>query len=145
LTWAVRFFNSDKSMPSGWHAFYTQVGQYLQTRYQVELDSAWQTVLQVNTAAMPDDAVQYPYQIELAHDFTTYFKGAVKARTNAEESTKEQTFKTLASMPPASMIFTDPNRLSSVDLNSAQYDSHQYFWELHSAVARPKSLAEFAA
>jgi hypothetical protein len=32
-----------------------------------------------------------------------------------------------------------------VDLNSAQYDSHQYFWELHSAVARPKSLAEFAA
>ena len=140
LTWAVRFFNSDKSMPCGWQAFYAQVSQYLQARYQVAIDTGWQTVFKVNTAAMPDDAVSYPKQIALDHDFVTYFKAASQVLSHSEESVQP-----LMSLSPASMTFTDPNRLASVDLNSAQYDSHQYFWELHSAVARPKSLAEFAA
>ncbi len=132
LTWAVRFFNADKSMPSGWQVFFQQVGQYLVEQYNVELDSAWQTVLKVNRGAMPDDAQQYPLTIALEHDFARYF-------------TQKDARQPLASLPSATMIFTDPNRLSSVDLDSAQYDSHQYFWELHSVVARPKSLAEFAA
>lgn len=145
LTWAVRYFNEDKSMPSGWANFYQEVYAYITARYPSTLTStaastlaqgqasALATVIAVNQAAMPDDALAYPYTVDLAHDFVAYFT------QNAEQRLP------LESFAPASMTFTDPNKLSVVDLHSAQYDSHQYFWELHSAVARPKSLAEFAA
>ena len=112
---------------------------YICTRYALtpssptHAQSALATVISVNQAAMPDDALQYPYTVDLVHDFVAYFTQNVAERLPLE------------SFGPASMTFTDPNKLSMVDLNSAQYDSHQYFWELHSAVARPKSLAEFAA
>ena len=133
LTWASRYFNEDKSMPSGWALFYQEVRDYLISRYGIANNSALDTVIMVNHAAMPDDALSYPHNIDLAHNFAAYFKQDPQARAP------------LATFTPASMQFTDPNRLASIDLDAAQYDSHQYFWELHSNVARPKSLAEFAA
>lgn len=135
LTWATYFFNGDKSMPSGWTLFYQQLGQYIEHHYDISStqQQALQTVLAVNLAAMPDDAVQYPITIDLKHDFHAYFHQA------------KQDVKPLASFGSGQMRFSDPNRLSIVDLNSAQYDSHQYFWELYSSVARAKSIAEFAA
>lgn len=133
LTWASRYFNGDKSMPSGWVLFYQEVCDYLISRYDVSRDTALNTVIQVNQAAMPDDALSYPLNIELPHDFDAYFKQAPQTRAP------------LHTFSSATMVFTDPNRLASIDLDAAQYDSHQYFWELHSSVARPKSLAEFAA
>lgn len=138
MTWAVRYFNEDKSMPSGWANFYQELYAYICARYALtpssptHAQSALATVISVNQAAMPDDALQYPYTVDLVHDFVAYFT------QNTAERLPLESFGT------ASMTFTDPNKLSIVDLNSAQYDSHQYFWELHSAVARPKSLAEFA-
>lgn len=133
LTWAVHFFNQDKSMPSGWTAFYQQLKDYIVARYQVADNSTLNTIIKVSQATMPDDAQNYPISLNLAHDFHAYF------RQNKES------FKALHTFAQSTMVFSDPNRLSNVDLNSAQYDSHQYFWELYSSVARPKSLAEFAA
>lgn len=133
LTWAVHFFNQDKSMPSGWTAFYQQLKDYIVARYQVADNSTLDTIIKVSQATMPDDAQNYPISLNLAHDFHAYF------RQNKES------FKALHTFAQSTMVFSDPNRLSNVDLNSAQYDSHQYFGELYSSVARPKSLAEFAA
>ncbi len=134
ITWACRFFNKDKSMPGGWHSFYAQVEAYLQQRYSIASNSALNTILQMNNYAMPDDARVYPLTLKLNHDITAYFK----------QDSKEQR-QPLSSFGSVTMTFSDPNRLSQLDLDAAQYDSHQYFWELHSDVARPKSLAEFAA
>ncbi len=133
LAWALRFFNQDKSMPSGWDRFYAQFKAYLQQRYGLADNSALNTVLKVNRYAMPDDALQYPKTVALEHDFVSYFHQAHAARNPLQE------------FAPTTMQFSDPNKLASIDLDAAQYDSHQYFWELHSAVARPKSVADFAA
>lgn len=130
LTWSVYYFNVEKSMPGGWSTFFQQLGQYIVQRYQLDYDSGLQTVLSVNAAAMPDDAIEYPITIHIEHDFEAYF----------QQSTEER--KGLTSFVSASMTFSDPNRLSTTDLNSAQYDSHQYFWELYSPVARAKSIAK---
>ncbi len=133
LAWSVRYFNKDKSMPSGWAQYYQQVSQYVCSKYGIENDSALETVIKVNQSSMPDDALDYPLTVELPHDFDSYFSQPKDAR------------KPLSSFSSASMQFTDPNRLATVDLDAAQYDTHQYFWELHSSVARAKSIAEFAA
>jgi hypothetical protein len=133
VTWAVFYFNNDKSMPGGWTMFYQQVRQYIEKKYRLQANSGLQTAITVNQASMPDDSLHYPLTIALEHDFVSYFRNFAQHK------------KALHTYDKSVMIFSDPNRLSTVDLDSAQYDTHQYFWELHSEVARAKSLAEFAA
>jgi radical SAM superfamily enzyme YgiQ (UPF0313 family) len=133
LTWAVRYFNDDKSMPGGWESFYAQTMDYIQSRYKLCASTELDTLKAVSIASMPDDSVSYPITIAIEHDFVKYFN---------DYQTSQRPLK---SYHKSTMSFSDPNRLSKVDLNSAQYDSHQYFWELYSDVARAKSLAEFAA
>jgi radical SAM superfamily enzyme YgiQ (UPF0313 family) len=136
ISWAVRFFNQDKCMPGGWTAFYQQIATYIHQQYSISADSGLQTILQVNQLCMPDDAMQYPLQVNLAHDFTAYF--------SAKSSEAAHKDKPLTAYPPAKFHVSDPNSMVSIDLDYLQYDSHQYFWELHSDVARPKSISEFA-
>ncbi|MCX7552295.1 radical SAM protein [Marinicella sp. S1101] len=136
IAWAVKFFNQDKSMPGGWSLFYQQVADFIKTAYGIEADSGLQTILEVNQLCMPDDRLSYPMQVDLAHDFTAYF-----AAKSSQAKHKE---KPLSDYPPAKFHVSDPNSMVSVDLDYLQYDSHQFFWELHSDVARPKSVSEFA-
>jgi len=131
LTWAVRFFNKDKSMPQGWHPFYTQIKHFIKDTYHIVDDSGLETVLQINAGAMPDDALKYPIEIDIEHDFIRYFQ---------QQKLKENNTKKLKSFSASSIHFSDPNKLATIDLEAAQYDSHQYFYELHSPVARPKSI-----
>lgn len=136
ITWAVRFFNQDKCMPGGWTLFYQQVADYIEQRYGIETDSGLKTILQVNQLCMPDDSLNYPMQVVLPHDFTAYF--------STKSSQAEHKDKPLSAYPPAKFHVSDPNSMVSIDLDYLQYDSHQYFWELHSEVSRPKSVSEFA-
>jgi radical SAM superfamily enzyme YgiQ (UPF0313 family) len=136
ITFAVRFFNQDKCMPGGWTLFYKQIGHYIQKKYSIPMDSGLQTILRVNQLCMPDDALNYPLRIDLAHDFTAYY--------SAKTSEVDYKDKPLTDYPPAKFHVSDPNSMTSVDMDYTQYDSHQYFWELHSEVSRPKSISEYA-
>lgn len=131
LTWAVRFFNQDKSMPGGWYGFYQQVGDYILQQYNIPTDSALQTVLMVSRYSMPDDGLTYPLTLTLQHDFSRYFHHAKHSAVPLSE------------YAPAQLVISDPNSMVTIDMNYLQYDSHQYFWELQSSVARPKSVSEF--
>lgn len=136
ITWAVRFFNQDKTMPGGWSVFYQQVADFIEQSFGIKDDSGLKTILKVNQLCMPDDRVQYPLQVDLAHDFTAYF--------SAKSSQASHKDKPLTDYPAAKFHVSDPNSMVSIDLDYLQYDSHQFFWELHSEVARPKSVSEFA-
>jgi len=136
ISWAVRFFNQDKCMPGGWSLFYQQVASYIENQYGIHGDSGLDTIIQVNQLCMPDDTKTYPLQVKLAHDFTAYFA--------AKASQADHKDKPLTDYPPAQFHVSDPNSMVSIDLDYLQYDSHQYFWELHSEVSRPKSVSEFA-
>lgn len=132
LTWAVRFFNHDKSMPGGWTSFYEQVVQFVVDNYGINRDSAFDTVVMVSKLSMPDDSLNYPLSIKLQHDFSAYFSCSKESR------------KRLVNYPPVMFAVSDPNAITKMNLVDLQYDSHQFFWELHSTVARPKSNADFS-
>ena len=135
ITWAVKFFNQDKCMPGGWLTFYQQIKDYLLKQYKIKHSSSLETVLKISEFCMPDDAKHYPLTIELEHDFSAYF---------AERSSQEKSsYKKLEAFGPAKFHVADPNSMVSIDLDYLQYDSHQYFWELHSDIARPKSVSDF--
>ncbi len=136
LTYAVRFFNQEKSMPGGWSVYYQQLEAYIHQAYQIKAGSGLLTAMKVNQVCMPDDSQEYPIKINLSHDFSAYFI----AKTNGAEYGD----KPLTDYPAAKFHVSDPNSMVSIDLDYLQYDSHQYFWELHSDVARPKSISEYA-
>jgi len=118
-------------MPGGWYGFYQQVGDYILQQYNIPTDSALQTVLMVSRYSMPDDGLTYPLTLTLQHDFSRYFHHAKHSAVPLSE------------YAPAQLVISDPNSMVTIDMNYLQYDSHQYFWELQSSVARPKSVSEF--
>ncbi|MCF4008057.1 B12-binding domain-containing radical SAM protein [Rheinheimera sp. UJ63] len=131
ITWAVRFFEHDKTMPGGWTLFYQQIAAFITNKYGIANDSALSTVLQVSILSMPDDCLTYPVRAMLQHDFVKYFKEFKSSK------------KSLKQYSSAEFQVSDPNSMVSVDMNYMQYDTHQFFWELQSAVARPKSISDF--
>ncbi|KAA3650965.1 MAG: radical SAM protein [Proteobacteria bacterium] len=136
ITWAVRFFITDKTMPGGWYDFYQQIGQYITEQYSIPMDSGFRTVFLVSQYCMPDDTLSYPITVKIPHDFTAYF-------TAKRQADSKQSKYALVDYPPSNFQVSDPNNMVNIDMDYLQYDSHQYFWELHSPVSRPKSSSEF--
>ena len=133
ITWAARTFLQFKFMPGGWKAFYDQVAAFASERYGIQRNPAFDTVLLVNELAMPDDSLRYPLSCELPHDLVAWFH-------DHSASTAHQV-KSLETYPPGVFEVDDPDSLSSIDMDYIQYDSHQLFWELHSSIARAKSVS----
>ena len=132
LTWACVYFNKNKRLPGGWKLFYAQVEHFVRFQYHIKADSAFRTVLKVSESVMPDESLSYPYIIKLEHDFSAYFSNYKLHK------------KALSEYDRGVFTISDPSLLSKIDLNEIQYDSHQYFWELNSDTARPKSSSDFA-
>ncbi len=136
IAWVVKFFNTEKCMPGGWRRFYEEVAGLVSERYGVRRDPAFDVVLKVNEAAMPDETRDYPMTIVLEHDFVAWF-----TEHNVRVGRPDKV-RPLAAYPPGEFTVDDPDGMASINFDYQQYDSHQYFWELRSPVARAQSAAD---
>jgi radical SAM superfamily enzyme YgiQ (UPF0313 family) len=136
ISWAMKFFTTDKFMPGGWKVFYDEIALFAMEKYGIRRQGAFNTILLVNEIAMPDDTVNYPLEFELEHDVTAWF--------HHHNGKPVHEVKKLASYPPGSFSVDDPDNMASIDMDYIQYDSHQYFWELRSPTARAKSVSDIA-
>ncbi|NGX15302.1 radical SAM protein [Wenzhouxiangella sp. XN24] len=136
ITWVLAFFNTNKCMPGGWRRFYDEVRRFIREDCGIEPDAALEVVLRANELAMPDESVVYPRRERLRHDFVAWF------RDHNVRVGRPEVVRPLASYPPGTFEVDDPDGMASIDLEYQQYDSHQYFWELRSAVARSQSSAD---
>lgn len=136
VTWVMRFFAVEKHMPGGWRAFYDEIADFVRARWGIERDSALDTVLRANELSMPDEARSYPLEVELPHDIVAWFRahGTHGARDASAGLP-------LARHAPGRFAVDDPDGLARIDRENLQYDSHQYFWELRSPIARVCSPA----
>lgn len=134
LTWAVKTFLNFKFMPGGWKMFYDEVAAFVSDRFSVARDSAFDTALRVNEMAMPDDGLNYPLKAELQHDLVAWYRDHSGAKAGAAGQ--------LETYPPGTFEVDDPDSMSSIDMDYIQYDSHQFFWELRSSIARVKSVSD---
>ncbi len=131
IGWAIRYFSLDKCMPGGWRQFFDEVAEFADERYGLQRDDALEVVLTVNEATMPDEARDYPMTVSLAHDYVSYFRDRQRQGGRSD--------RPLADYPPGTLEVSDPNRMTEIDFDYQQYDTHQFFWELHSPVSRVKS------
>ena len=130
-----KVFQYYMSVPGGWHQFYDEVADFTQAMFGVQRDSGFNAALHFNEMVMPDDALSYPLNVKLEHDFLTYFR---------EHNLKPtQNKKLLITYPPAHTIIDDKYLYGHINYNSEQYDSHQVFWELPSPIARIQSVPNF--
>ena len=136
IAWVVKFFNTEKCMPGGWRRFYEEVAALVGGRYGIRRDSAFDVALKVNEAAMPDESRAYPLTIPLDHDFVAWF-----TEHNVRVGRPERV-RPLSTYPPGEFTVDDPDGMASINFDYQQYDSHQYFWELRSPVARAQSAAD---
>ncbi len=128
---AFQFFEADKCMPGGWQLFFEEIAEFVNTNFSIKLDSSFETVLAVNELAMPDEGRNYPFRLQLSHDFESYF------RHNQPFDCAHR--RPLKSYLPAFMVFDDPDGMANLASEHVQYDSHQFFWEIRSSIARAKS------
>jgi radical SAM superfamily enzyme YgiQ (UPF0313 family) len=131
MFFAFQYFEADKCMPGGWQLFFEEVAAFSKSNLAIDLDSGFLTALAVNEVAMPSPGRKYPFQVKLEHDFESYFRHN-KALDN-------QTKRKLNSYLPAPMLFDDPDGMANLASEHVQYDSHQFFWEIRSPIARAKS------
>ena len=134
ISWLQKFFASDKFMPGGWKAFYDEIAEFTESAYGIRRDSDFEAVLLANELAMPDNTIDYPLSTVLGHDIAPWFK--------ANNTSVREGSKPLSSYPPGKFRVEDPDSLASIDMDYLQYDSHQYFWELSSDIARAKSVSD---
>ncbi|NNJ72258.1 MAG: radical SAM protein [Enterobacterales bacterium] len=128
LTFAMRFFETDKCVPSGWSEFYAELKRYVLDHYDVSDDSAFQTVLMVNQAVMPEESTTYPLNMTTEHNFEFYFQRRQKGEPVS-----------LSELEAGEITISDPDGMIGIDDSYMQYDSHQFFWELTSPVSRIRS------
>lgn len=131
MFFAFQFFEADKCMPGGWQLFFEELASFTNKTFSIDIDSGFLTALTVNELAMPEPGRVYPYRVELKHDFESYFRHN-KALDN-------QIKRKLDSYLPATMTFDDPDGMAGLASEHVQYDSHQFFWEIRSSIARAKS------
>jgi radical SAM superfamily enzyme YgiQ (UPF0313 family) len=139
VTWVLAAFNTNKCMPGGWRRFYDEVRRFISEAYGIEQDPALEVALRVNEATMPDESIAYPRTVQLEHDFVTWF------RDHNVRVGRPEIIRPLASYPPGEFRVDDPDGMASINFDYQQYDSHQYFWELRSAIARSQSSADLKA
>ncbi len=134
ITWAIKYFSADKCMPGGWKRFYDEIALFAKNIYKIKRDPVFDTVLLVNEVVMPDDTIRYPLTVDLEYDFASYFI------ENNDKSISEKT--PLNDYPAGSLTIDDPDLMSLIDDVFSQYDSHQFFWELRSRIARANSVSD---
>ena len=128
ISWVLSYFMAYRFMPGGWKRFYDEIAALCETVHGVQRDSAFDAVLRFNEVVMPDDTLVYPLTAVLEHDVVGWFQ----AQPGGD--------RPLSTWPAASFAVDDPEGMASLDIDSARYDSHQYFWELRSVLARARSL-----
>ncbi len=132
IVFAFRFFETDKCMPGGWSCFYDEIAHLVYSLYGVDRDSALDTVLKLNEMAMPEETRSYPVTLKVEHDFERYFL----ARNSKQSDDRLQDYTASA------IEFDDPDGMSNINSRYIQYDSHQFFWEVRSNIARAKSASD---
>lgn len=135
LAFVAQFFETDKFIPGGWRGFYDEFARFIFEQYGIERDSAFDVVLKVNEAAMPDESCSYPLQLDLNHDFENYFMDNRIKKTNLGT-------KSLNEYSASHLKFDDPDGMANIDSRYLQYDSHQFFWEIRSPMIRAKSASD---
>ena len=123
LTWTLGFLESQRRSPGGWQPVLEEFVSFLQHRYGIENDSAFETALQVQIAILADPDKSVQRKLTLPHDFVRYYRDG---RDRAP----------LRDYGPGTLTIDDPHGLCRMDpTRHYRYDTHSVSLELASELS----------
>lgn len=133
--------------PGSWALYMREVRKFLVEFMELPENSALETVLRVQHAHLPAADREFPFKLELEHDFAAWWDTLLVAREEGHREDWEKHTPRLSDFGPAALTIDDPNGVCITEigkpLSYLLYSLRS--WELESPVARPRAGASYAA
>lgn len=126
--------------PGSWGLFIDEVHRFLVDHLQLEDDSALRTTLTVQHAHLPSPGRQFPYMVELEHDYIAWQEALFQSREEGNRDDWEKHIPPLSAFGPTSFTIRDPNSVCIRDIghHKTVLDMNVRSWDLDSPLARPR-------
>ena len=132
--------NFDQLTSDNWAEFYEEILAFTQKQYGLPVNSALQSLVQVQQALIPHPSKTFPCEIPLQHDIIDYFKDVRSAASLRDYAATEPT--PLESYPPGTFVVTDPLDICKSMWNGTRnFMIHVTFWELDSELLEKETTA----
>ena len=123
--------------PVSWRLFVDEVGDFVHTRFRVANDSALRTVLDVQHALLPARDREFPFMVELDHDYAAWHQALLDVKRGGHTIDWRDDVPRLSSFGPATFAVDDPQDVSRLGVGMSLFYDTDADWELQSPVARP--------
>lgn len=113
--------------------YYREFHRFAQQAYNFKSEEAvFDVLLEAQAATMPRLGRDYPHEVQLAHDITSYFR---QYKQVANVNRLAGTLRSLDQFKPACLEITAGSwQLSSLSFHKLEIDGHADAWELPSAL-----------
>jgi radical SAM superfamily enzyme YgiQ (UPF0313 family) len=126
--------------PGSWALFIDEVHRFLVNHLGMDDDSALRTTLAVQHAHLPSPGRQFPYVVELEHDYIAWQEALFTAREEGNRDDWQDHIPRLSEFGPTSFTIKDPNSVCVRDIGHHKnvLDVNVRSWDLDSPLARPR-------
>ncbi len=127
--------------PGSWSFYVEEVRDYAVSELGLPDDSGLRTALAVQLAHLPAADREFPFVLELQHDFTAWWTAMLEAREDGHREDWEQHIPRLREYGPATLTITDPNKICVLEIGKSltALGYNLRTWELDSPVARART------
>lgn len=140
ISTSLRSLEGYMAPPGSWGLFIEEVHRYLVSHLGLQDDSALRTTLAVQHAHLPAPDRQFPYVVELEHDFIAWQEALFTSREEGHRDDWQDYIPPLSSFGPRSFTINDPNNVCIRDIGHHKnvLDMNVRSWDLDSPLARPR-------
>jgi len=126
--------------PGSWGLFMEEVHRFLVDYLGMADDSALRTALAVQHAHLPAPDRQFPFVVELEHDFIAWQEAMFASREAGHREDWQDHIPRLSEFGPTSFTINDPNSVCIRDIGHHKnvLDVNVRSWDLDSPLARPR-------
>ena len=122
--------------PSSWRFFIDEIRDYLVSVLGIADDTALDTVLAVQHALLPSRDREFPFAIELPHDFAAWHQTMRRLKLNGASQDWADKAPRLSTYGPAHFEVSDPQDVSRSGMGHPLLSANESDWEMASPVGR---------
>lgn len=122
--------------PLSWSAFYDEVHRFVVKEIGMADDTALRTVIEVQKALLPARGREFPYRIDLDHDYAAWHAALIAAKDDGRRDDWTAVVPRLETYGPGRLEVEDPHEVCTRGLGFRNEEDFYGDWELASPVGR---------
>ena len=126
--------------PVSWKVFLDEVHDYLTDEMGLADDDSLATVLTVQHALLPDRRREFPFSIDLPHDYEAWHAAMIETKQSGHLSDWPTVAPALRSFGPGTFTVDDSRKVCTYEMGRHAEINPWDAWDLDSVVSRPVAL-----